>query len=107
MSTDLPDDYEAFKAEVLSDQDADDQGVYEVWWLANARYPHLPLSTRLATAEAVVRDLVRDGRVILVERDWATPDGNQTPVADPEATLRNWATWVLPPNEPVVWMVNA
>lgn len=104
MAIDLPDDYDAFKAEILSDQDDDDQGVYEVWWHANARYPDLPLSTRLAAAEAVVRDLLREGRVVLVQREWASPGDEQTPVTDPEAMLLNWGTWVLPPNEPVVWM---
>jgi hypothetical protein len=42
MPIDIPADHDAFKAEVLSDQDDDDQGVYEVWWLATARYPDLP-----------------------------------------------------------------
>jgi hypothetical protein len=44
---------------------------------------------------------------MLVQRDWAAPRGEQTPVTDPEATLLNWATWVLPPNERVIRMVDA
>jgi hypothetical protein len=107
MPTELPDDYDAFKAEVLSDQEADDQGVYEVWWFANSRYPDLALSTRLAIAEAVVRDLLCEGRVTLVRRAWATPDDEQSPVTDTETALLSWSTWVLPPKQPVVWMVNA
>jgi hypothetical protein len=50
----LPPDYDDFKAEVLADQETDSQGVYEIWWSANSRYPNLPLSTRLAVAESVV-----------------------------------------------------
>jgi len=103
----LPSDYEAFKADVVSDQRDDDQGVYEVWWLANSRYPDLPLSRRLAIAEAVVIDLVREGRVRLVSGEWTVPDDERLPVPDPEAALRAFVTWVPQPDKPVVWMADA
>ena len=35
MPHDMPPDYDAFKAEVVSHQAVDSQGVYEVWWQAN------------------------------------------------------------------------
>lgn len=66
MPIELPPHYEAFKAQVISDQEAGDQGVCEVWWAANSRFRELPLSTRLAIAEAEVSDLLRERRVSLV-----------------------------------------
>jgi hypothetical protein len=107
MPIDLPPDYEAFKAEVLSDQGDDDQGVYEVWWHANSRYPDQPLSTRLAVAEAVVRDLLREGRITLVRGDWIGQDHVHEAVPDADVTLRDWVTWVPQPDEPVVWMAGS
>ena len=106
MEIELPADYDDFKAEVLADQEEDCQGVYEVWWSANSRWPDLPLSTRLAVAESVVGDLLSDGRVALVRGEWIGPEHEREPVSDPDAVLRNWATWALPPGEPVVWMAN-
>jgi hypothetical protein len=107
MPIDLPADYDEFKAEVLADQERDDQGVYEVWWSANSRYPDLPLSTRLGIAESVVRDLLSEGRITLVRGEWIGPSHEREPVSDPEATLRHWATWALPPDQRVVWMADA
>ena len=81
MPIELPPDYEAFKAEVISDQAHDSQGVYEVWWSANSRYPDLPLSTRLAIAESVVRHLLREGRDVLVRGEWIGPENEREPVS--------------------------
>lgn len=103
----LPPDYEAFKSDVVSDQRDDEQGVYEVWWQANSRYPDLPLSARLAIAEAIVIDLVREGRVLLVSGEWIAPDSERAPVPEPEEALRAFATWVPQPGQPVVWMSDA
>lgn len=107
MPSDLPPDYDAFKAEVVSDQEDDNQGVYEVWWQANSWYPDKPLSTRLAIAESVVRDLLRNGRVTLVRGEWIGPDHAREPVADVDAALLEWATWVPQPDKPTVWMADA
>ena len=106
MPIDLPLDYEAFKVEVLPDQGDDDEGVYEVWWHANSRYPDLPLSTRLAIAERVVGDLLAERRVSLVRGEWIGPDHEREPVPDPQLALREWATWVPQAGEPVVWMAD-
>lgn len=106
MPIELPADYDDFKADVLSDQQRDSQGVYEVWWSANSRYPGLPASTRLAIAESVVRELLSEGRVTLVRGEWIGPDHEREPVQDPAAALRDWATWTLPEGKPVVWMAN-
>lgn len=104
MPIDLLADYQDFKAEVLADQDRDSQGVYEVWWSANARYPDLALSARLAIAESVVGDLLSEGRITLVRGEWIGPDHEREQVPEPEVALRNWATWVPLPGQPVVWM---
>jgi hypothetical protein len=101
-----PDRYDDFKAAVVSDQSADDQGVYEVWWHANALYPDEPLSARLAIAEAVVLDLWREGRVALVARPWGGPEGEGEPITEVESVLRDWATWVPQADKPVVWIVS-
>lgn len=61
MPIDLPSNYDAFKADAIADQASEAQGVYEVWWNANSWYPDQPLSTRLAIAESVVTDLLREG----------------------------------------------
>ena len=107
MTIPMPPDYATFKAEVESDQGDDNQGVYEVWWAANSRYPDLSLSSRLAIAESVMRDLLSDGRVVLVKAPWIGPDHERTVIADPDATLRDWATWVPQPDEHgVVWMAD-
>jgi hypothetical protein len=106
MPIELPPDYDEFKAEVISDQAEDDQGVYEVWWSANARYAHLPLSSRLAIAEVVVTDLLRERRIALVRGDFAGRRLRRQAVQDQEAVLREWATWVPQAGEPVVWMTT-
>jgi hypothetical protein len=106
VAVDLPADFEDFKASVLADQADDDQGVYEVWWAANSRYPHLPLSTRLAIAEQTVRELVRGGHVRLVRGRWIGSDHDRDPVPNTDAALLAWATWV-PSDEDVVWLVDA
>lgn len=106
MPTDMPSDYAEFKVDVLTDQERDSQGVYEVLWSANSRWPDLPVSTRLAIAERVVSDLLHEGRVRLVRGKWIGPEFDREPVSDPEAVLRDWATWALPPDQPVVWMAD-
>lgn len=106
MPIEPPADYDEFKSEVLADQSIDSQGAYEVWWSANSRWPALPVSTRLAIAEAVVRDLIRDGHVTLVRGEWIGPDFEREPVPDVEEALRDWATWVPQPDTPVVWMAD-
>lgn len=106
MAIPMPPDYAAFKAEVVSDQERDSQSVYEVWWAANSRYPNLSLSNRLAIAESVVRDLLSDGRVVLVRGPWIGPDQEREAVADPVGALLDWATWVPQPDQPVVWMAD-
>lgn len=106
MLFDRPVDYDDFKAEVIADQETDSQGAYEVWWAANSRYPTLPLSERLAIAESVVSELLRDGRVRLVRGKWIGPDHEREPIGDMEATLRAWSTWVPQSDEPVVWMAD-
>jgi hypothetical protein len=68
--------------------------------------PDLPLSTRLAIAESVVSDLLREGRVILVQGEWISPAHEREAVADVDAALRDWATWVPQPDGPVVWMAD-
>jgi len=100
----LPDDYNSFKESVLWDQQLDDQGLYEVWWAANSRYPALALSSRLAVAEAAVSDLLSDGRVRLVRGPWTGPAGERETVENPFAALLDWETWVLGPGQLVVWM---
>ena len=107
MPIDLPPDYDAFKAEVISDQADDNHGLYEVWWQANSWYPQQPLSTRLAIAESVVRDLLRDGRITLVRGEWIGPEYERKPILDVDAALLDWTTWVPQPNAPVVWMADA
>lgn len=107
MADDRPTDYDDFKAEILADQETDEQGVYEVWWAANGRYPDLPLSSRLAVAESVVRELLRDGRILLVRGEWIGPRHDREAVLDTEAALRDWSTWVPQPSAPVIWMADA
>ncbi|MGX7680865.1 hypothetical protein ACSMXN_18420 [Jatrophihabitans sp. DSM 45814] len=107
MQIDFPADYDNFRAEVVADQAVDSQGLYEVWWAANSRYPDLALSARLAIAEAVVRDLIRDGRVSLVRGRWIGPRHEREPIDDPEAVLRQWSAWVPQPDEAVVWLADA
>jgi hypothetical protein len=107
MPIDLPPDYDAFKADVVSDQASDEQGVYEVWWNANSWYPDQPLSTRLAIAESVVSDLLGEGRITLVLGEWIGRDHPGRAVEDVDATLREWSTWVPQPGKPVVWMADA
>lgn len=104
----LPEDYLDFRADVLKDlQDGDLDGVYDVWWSANSRYPQLPLSHRLALAERVVSDLIKDGRVTLsLERQsepWVKRPGEHPrvssfrepiPVDEWADTLLERTTWV-------------
>ncbi|CAN5638780.1 hypothetical protein BH11ACT8_BH11ACT8_05220 [soil metagenome] len=106
MPLSLPPDYDAFRAAVLSDQGDDHQGVYEVWWQANSWYPDQPVSTRLAIAEAVVTDLLREERIRLVRGEWIGPGHPCEPVTDVDAALRDWATWVPQPGVPVVWLAE-
>lgn len=106
MSIDLPPEYDDFKAEVLADQERDSQGVYEVWWSANTRWPDLALSTRLSIAESVVTDLLSEERISLVRGEWIGPEHEREAVPDANAALRDWATWVPQTGKPVVWMAD-
>jgi hypothetical protein len=106
MPIDLPPDYDQFKAEVLRDQGREAQGVYEVCWSANSRYPDLAASTRLAIAESVVRDLVSQRRITLVRSEWIGPEHDPEVVSDPQAALLAWDTWVPQPGEPGIWMAD-
>ena len=106
VKLELPSDYESFKASVVDDQYDDDQGVYEVLWAANTRYPGLALSSRLAVAESVVSELLSEGLVCLVRGEWTGSPSERDLVEDPLAALLDWSTWTLPPGEPVVWMTR-
>lgn len=77
-----------------------------MWWNANTRYPDQPLSTRLAIAEAVVRDLLREGRIALVRSKWIGRDQAHEAVLDEDMVLRDWATWVPQPDGTLVWMTS-
>ena len=70
-------------------------------------YPDQLLSTRLAIAESVVTDLLREGRVTLVRGEWIGPGHAREPVANLSEALRDWATWVPQPDKPVVWMADS
>lgn len=104
----LPEDYADFLAAVLKDlQDGDLDGVYDIWWYANSRYPQLLLSHRLALAERVVSDLIKGGRVALAlerhseprvkrpgGRPWLSAVREPIPVDEWADTLLEWTTWV-------------
>jgi len=62
---------------------------------------------RLAIGEAVVSDLLREGRVTLVRGEWTGPRHEREAVADEQAALLGWATWVPQPGEPITWMTDA
>jgi hypothetical protein len=81
--------------DLLSD---DDMSVQEVWWAANSLFPEEALSARLAMAEDVVRRLVEDGDANLYRSPGPTSDDVPGPVgvADLEAVLRSWSTWITP-----------
>jgi hypothetical protein len=99
------DEYQRFREELLADLDGDWLGVYEVWWTANTRFPERSLSDRLALAEALVADLVRDGTVRLYRGEWIGPAHERQALPDGEvdSILGEWATWV-PQQANVVWM---
>jgi hypothetical protein len=99
----VPSDYAAFKASVLSDLDDDSMGVYEAWWEANTRYPDWPVSRRLALAEHLVTELVLEGRAEMFVGRWIGPDHERTRVDDPIAALKEWACWV-PQEDRVIWL---
>jgi hypothetical protein len=106
----VPDEeYRRFKRLLFGDAVSDWIGVYETWWTANGEFPTLSVSERLRLAEDAVRELIDAGLVDLYQGTWVDRPGE--PVARDEygTVLRQWSTWVIPPNDPpeaspVVWM---
>lgn len=88
--------YHAFRSDILSDLEADDMGVYEVWWTANTAYPERPLSDRLLLAEVLVMDLVRTNKATVWRGAWEGSARGGTALALPDlaVVLREWTTWV-------------
>ena len=104
--THSPSDYNDFRDLIESDAREDWTGVWEVWWGANTRYPHLPLSDRLAIAERVVADLAATGRIRFTSTGWPPDEDRRVDVALDEAVklLKEWATWVPAGHEgPLIW----
>ena len=99
----LPDDYEDFRLSVQLDCQDDDFAVYEIWWQANVRYPHLPLSHRLFIAESIVKDLLSAGHIALVKGPWISSGEDLIPVDDPASVLADHSTWVVGDGN-VIWM---
>jgi hypothetical protein len=99
------DEYERFRAEILSDFEDDALGVYEVWWTANTRFPARSVSDRLAIAESIVSELVTNGTAHLYRGRWIGPthERQAVPESDLETILLGWGTWVPQEND-VIWM---
>ena len=84
------------RAEVLALLRVDDLPVQEVWWAANSLFPDVPLSSRLALAERLVRTLVEEGAADLYRSPGpASPlTADTVDAPDLEAVLRSWSTWI-------------
>jgi hypothetical protein len=105
MPNTAPADYQDFVDTIAHEASRFDQGVYEVWWDANSRYPDWPLSRRLAIAEQVMDDLIANYDIRFFRAAWQDTD-HPEPIAADEvpAVLRAWETWVVPPDgDAVVW----
>ena len=99
----LPEDFSAFKDEILWElRHEDDQGVYETWWSANSRYPLLPVSERLRVAELAVTELLVSGKAVLFRQNALRPDSRRE-IEDQLAALVDVTTWV-PFSEDQVWI---
>lgn len=85
------------REEVLTLLAEDDVPVQEIWWAANSLFPEAALSTRLALAEQLVRDLVGDGGASVYRTSWLAEDGAASSgvgEAELEEVLRAWSTWI-------------
>jgi hypothetical protein len=94
------------KAEVLSEVEADNVGVWEVLWRANSLFPEALMSERVALAENVIRDLLAEDLVRVLQGDpWFGQGDELWPVADAGVVLRNWSAWV-PSGDSAFWLVS-
>jgi hypothetical protein len=98
------DEYRRFKRLLYGDAVSDWVGVYEAWWTANAEFPDLSLSQRLHVAEKAVAELIEAGLIRLHRGTWDERPGEAIPREEYDAVLREWATWVIPPDtRSVIW----
>ena len=95
----MADPYTDLRRAVLVDASEHWNGLHEAWWRANAMYPDMRLSERLAVAERVVHDLLSAGLIRLYRGQWqdtvpVLADGEPLPNSACDDLLRQYESWV-------------
>jgi hypothetical protein len=101
----VDDRYSAMRKEILVCAAEDLTGVWEAWFQANATFPELPISERVALAERALRDLYGDGLITFYRGTWAENDQQEIAGEDAAAALREYDAWVPPNNRPTVFFL--
>ncbi len=77
-------DLRDLRDEVYLDGKDDYFGLYEIIWSLNAKYPDVSKAAKVAAAQTVLQDLLREGSITLFTTVW--PPSDYTPVP-PELAL--------------------
>jgi hypothetical protein len=89
----MSDEVDEIKQGIAIDAAEDIVPVFHSWWDANAKYPDLPLSKRLAIAEQAISESLAEG-VIALTTDPKAASGTFVAPSDYASALRRWDTWV-------------
>ena len=89
----MSDELREIKQGIAIDAQGDIVPVFHSWWRANSRFPHLPLSERLAIAEQAISESLSEGVIVLTTDPDAAP-GNFVAPIDYADILKRWDTWI-------------
>jgi hypothetical protein len=89
----MSDAVDEIKQGIAMDAEEDIVPVFHSWWHANAKYPDLPLSERLAIAEQAISESLSEG-VIVLTTDPKAASGTFVAPSDYVDVLKRWDTWV-------------
>ncbi|MDB4906245.1 MAG: hypothetical protein JWO05_1029 [Gemmatimonadetes bacterium] len=93
-------DLDKLRTEMLSAGGEDYTGLYEVIWSLNATYPAVGRAEKLRAAQAVVSQLLAEGRVGLYTTTWLSRQFEDVPAREAEALVHDPSVWSEPNEKP-------
>ncbi len=82
-----PIDQAKLRQEILSDGEGDYTGLHEIVWSLNPQYPDVSRDLKVATARAIVAELLKGGQVTLYRTVWVSHRYDPVPQADAPGAL--------------------
>jgi hypothetical protein len=88
------------RREVLSDGEEDYTGLYEIIWSLNTQYPDVSRDLKIAAAQAVVAELLKEGHLAVYRTTWASNRFEPVPQQDAVVALGVPEAWEDPTDQP-------